>query len=132
MLSVAPAWGEHGLTARRVALRVYLVATETGYQLMPGGLTRVAGETSGCQNIPCAVSGRRFDSRGSPLRSVIAGSSDQFNFNQGGAPSGASLRIATNANAVTMAVWNGGDSLYLSALDWNGALLTMPRTIAEN
>ncbi len=46
-LSVAPAWGEHGLTARPVALRVYLVATEKGYQLMPGGLTRVASETSG-------------------------------------------------------------------------------------
>ncbi len=47
LLSVAPAWGEHGLTARSVALRVYLVATEKGYQLMPGGLTRVAKETSG-------------------------------------------------------------------------------------
>lgn len=47
MLSVAPAWGEHGLTARSVALRVYLVATAQGYQLMPGGLTRVAKETSG-------------------------------------------------------------------------------------
>jgi len=47
VLSVAPAWGDHGLTARPVALRVYLVATENGYQLMPGGLTRVASETSG-------------------------------------------------------------------------------------
>jgi uncharacterized circularly permuted ATP-grasp superfamily protein/uncharacterized alpha-E superfamily protein len=47
VLSVAPAWGEQGLTARPVALRVYLVATEGGWQLMPGGLTRVASESSG-------------------------------------------------------------------------------------
>ncbi|NBV22410.1 MAG: hypothetical protein EBS05_10905 [Proteobacteria bacterium] len=47
VLSVAPAWGEHGLTARPVTVRVYLVATEKGYQLMPGGLTRVASEASG-------------------------------------------------------------------------------------
>jgi len=47
VLSSAPAWGEQGLTSRPVALRVYLVATDKGYQLMPGGLTRVASETSG-------------------------------------------------------------------------------------
>ena len=47
VLSVAPAWGEHGLSARPVTVRVYLVATEKGYQLMPGGLTRVASESSG-------------------------------------------------------------------------------------
>ena len=43
-LSTAPALGEDGinLAPRRVTLRVYLVATETGYSVMPGGLTRVA------------------------------------------------------------------------------------------
>ena len=45
-LSTAPALGEDGLslTPRRVTLRVYLVATEKGYSVMPGGLTRVAPE----------------------------------------------------------------------------------------
>ncbi len=43
-LSSAPALGEDGLglAPRRVTLRVYLVATENGYSVMPGGLTRVA------------------------------------------------------------------------------------------
>ena len=43
-LSTAPALGEDGvnLSPRRVTLRVYVVATETGYSVMPGGLTRVA------------------------------------------------------------------------------------------
>jgi len=43
-LSSAPSLGEDGvsLAPRRVALRVYLVATENGYTVMPGGLTRVA------------------------------------------------------------------------------------------
>lgn len=47
VLSVAPAWSERGLTARAISLRVYLVATKDGYQLMPGGLTRVAGANGG-------------------------------------------------------------------------------------
>lgn len=46
-MSMAPCWGERGLTARPVTLRVYLVATEDGYKLMPGGLTRVANEEGG-------------------------------------------------------------------------------------
>ncbi len=43
-LSTAPALAEDGvgLAPRRVTLRVYLVATENGYTVMPGGLTRVA------------------------------------------------------------------------------------------
>jgi uncharacterized circularly permuted ATP-grasp superfamily protein/uncharacterized alpha-E superfamily protein len=43
-LSSAPALAEDGasLAPRRVSLRVYLVATESGYVVMPGGLTRVA------------------------------------------------------------------------------------------
>jgi len=43
-LSTAPALAEDGinLASRRVTLRVYLVATEDGYSVMPGGLTRVA------------------------------------------------------------------------------------------
>ncbi len=43
-LSTAPTWTEHGLQPRPVGLRVYLVATENGYEVMPGGLTRVAPE----------------------------------------------------------------------------------------
>jgi uncharacterized circularly permuted ATP-grasp superfamily protein/uncharacterized alpha-E superfamily protein len=43
-LSTAPALGADAvsLLPRRVTLRVYLVATENGYSVMPGGLTRVA------------------------------------------------------------------------------------------
>ncbi len=46
-LSCAPSWSDAGLQPRRVALRAYLVATEGGYRVMPGGLTRVATESSG-------------------------------------------------------------------------------------
>ena len=46
-LSSAPSWSDAGLNPRRVALRAYLVATEGGYKVMPGGLTRVATESSG-------------------------------------------------------------------------------------
>ncbi len=46
-LSNAPSWSDAGLKPRRVALRAYLVATEGGYKVMPGGLTRVATESSG-------------------------------------------------------------------------------------
>src|SRR6185295_19871875 len=35
--------GEH-LSARTVGLRVFAVATPNGYRVMPGGLTRVAGD----------------------------------------------------------------------------------------
>ncbi len=46
-LSTAPAWETNGLVARPVALRVYVVAGENGYQVMPGGLTRVASPDAG-------------------------------------------------------------------------------------
>jgi len=41
-LSTAPALDGGRLVPRPVALRVYLVATENGYAVMPGGLSRVA------------------------------------------------------------------------------------------
>ncbi|HEX3717186.1 MAG TPA: circularly permuted type 2 ATP-grasp protein [Verrucomicrobiae bacterium] len=44
-LSTAPCWGPTGLAPRPVTLRVYLVATDTTYKAMPGGLTRVGGDT---------------------------------------------------------------------------------------
>lgn len=43
--SQAPAWREPakaGLQARSVGLRVYAIATANGYQVMPGGMARVA------------------------------------------------------------------------------------------
>jgi len=41
-LSTAPALDGHKFVPRPVTLRVYLVATEHGYAVMPGGLSRVA------------------------------------------------------------------------------------------
>jgi uncharacterized circularly permuted ATP-grasp superfamily protein/uncharacterized alpha-E superfamily protein len=42
-LSVAPAWSATtSLTAAPITLRVYVAATEKGYEVMPGGLTRIA------------------------------------------------------------------------------------------
>jgi uncharacterized circularly permuted ATP-grasp superfamily protein/uncharacterized alpha-E superfamily protein len=41
-LSTAPALDGNKLVPRPVSLRVYLVATENGYAVMPGGLSRVA------------------------------------------------------------------------------------------
>ncbi|HEV2693285.1 MAG TPA: circularly permuted type 2 ATP-grasp protein, partial [Verrucomicrobiae bacterium] len=46
-LSTAPVWDKDGLVARPVSLRVFLVATENGYRVMPGGLTRVSPDTGG-------------------------------------------------------------------------------------
>ena len=46
-LSVAPAWEKNTLVPQPVGLRVFLAATENGYCVMPGGLTRVAPEVSG-------------------------------------------------------------------------------------
>lgn len=46
-LSNAPAWEKDSLKARPISLRVFLVATENGYRVMPGGLTRVAPEVGG-------------------------------------------------------------------------------------
>lgn len=45
-LSQSPVWGPNGLTARALALRVYAVATSNGYHVMPGGLARIATQTT--------------------------------------------------------------------------------------
>lgn len=41
-LSTAPSWDRSGLVAKRTVVRVYVVATPTGYSVMPGGLARTA------------------------------------------------------------------------------------------
>lgn len=46
-LSTAPSWEKKAMTAKPVGLRVFLVATENGFKVMPGGLTRVAPDVSG-------------------------------------------------------------------------------------
>lgn len=45
--SQVPVWNSdgNGLVARTLGLRVYAVATPEGYQVMPGGLARIAGES---------------------------------------------------------------------------------------
>lgn len=48
-LSQVPAWHHRDplrLTARAVSMRVYAVATPQGYRVLPGGLARIAGDTS--------------------------------------------------------------------------------------
>ena len=45
--STAPVWEKDGLVPRPVGLRVFLVATENGYRVMPGGLTRVSPDAGG-------------------------------------------------------------------------------------
>ena len=45
--STAPMWEKTGLVPRTVELRVFLVATENGYRVMPGGLTRVSPDAGG-------------------------------------------------------------------------------------
>ena len=40
--SSLPVWNGTGVQPRRTVLRVYVVATANGYQVMPGGLTRVS------------------------------------------------------------------------------------------
>jgi uncharacterized circularly permuted ATP-grasp superfamily protein/uncharacterized alpha-E superfamily protein len=48
-LSQAPVWrqnGSMGLSARALAIRVYAVATDQGFRVMPGGLARVATDTA--------------------------------------------------------------------------------------
>ncbi len=47
-LATAPAWAKNSLTAQPVSLRVFLVADgKGGYSVMPGGLVRVAPDSSG-------------------------------------------------------------------------------------
>lgn len=41
-LSQSPVWGANGVAARALAIRVYAVATPNGFQVMPGGLARIA------------------------------------------------------------------------------------------
>lgn len=45
-LSQAPVWNANGLSARALAIRVYAVATPTGFQVMPGGLARIAADSA--------------------------------------------------------------------------------------
>jgi uncharacterized circularly permuted ATP-grasp superfamily protein/uncharacterized alpha-E superfamily protein len=42
VLSTAPSWSGNSLTAAQVSVRMYLVASEGSYKVLPGGLTRVA------------------------------------------------------------------------------------------
>ncbi len=42
-LSRLPVWDGEGVQPHRTVLRVYMVATEDGYTVLPGGLTRVMG-----------------------------------------------------------------------------------------
>jgi len=47
--SQAPVWrsaGAEGFAARALGIRVYAIATETGYRVMPGGLARIAGDAA--------------------------------------------------------------------------------------
>jgi len=52
--SQAPVWrgagasvaGQSGFAARALGIRVYAIATPTGYRVMPGGLARIAGDTA--------------------------------------------------------------------------------------
>ncbi len=45
-LSQSPVWGASGITGRALAIRVYAVATPNGFQVMPGGLARIAGDSA--------------------------------------------------------------------------------------
>lgn len=45
--SVAPAWEDGTLVAKPISLRVFLVATEHGFSVMPGGLTWTAPDIGG-------------------------------------------------------------------------------------
>ncbi len=49
--SQAPVWrngsgGAPGFSARALGIRVYAIATATGYRVMPGGLARIASDTA--------------------------------------------------------------------------------------
>jgi uncharacterized circularly permuted ATP-grasp superfamily protein/uncharacterized alpha-E superfamily protein len=47
--SQAPVWqsaGAQGLSARALGIRVYAIATPTGYRVMPGGLARIASDAA--------------------------------------------------------------------------------------
>jgi len=46
-MSSAPSWNGRELVAKPIGLRVFVVATENGYRVMPGGMTRVAPAVNG-------------------------------------------------------------------------------------
>ncbi len=46
-LATAPSWNGTGMQPKPIALRAYLVATQDGYRVMPGGLARVTPEIAG-------------------------------------------------------------------------------------
>lgn len=46
-LSTAPVWSDDALRAAPIVLRVYVAATENGYAVLPGGLTRVSVQENG-------------------------------------------------------------------------------------
>jgi uncharacterized circularly permuted ATP-grasp superfamily protein/uncharacterized alpha-E superfamily protein len=46
-LSTAPTWENGTLVPKPVSLRVFIVATENGYRVMPGGLTRISPDAGG-------------------------------------------------------------------------------------
>ena len=52
--SITPVWSEGNFAARSLVMRVFAVATDDGFQVMPGGLARIATE-----NQPWAVSFQR-------------------------------------------------------------------------
>ncbi|MFA5256710.1 MAG: circularly permuted type 2 ATP-grasp protein [Opitutales bacterium] len=64
MLSSAtvPALEEHGLAQpRNFLMRVFMVATKNGYEMMPGALTRVAPKSGGCCSVSMAEGGTSKD-----------------------------------------------------------------------
>lgn len=46
-LSTAPSWTGKAISPRPVGLRVYVIATPSGYRVMPGGLSRLVPEPGG-------------------------------------------------------------------------------------
>jgi uncharacterized circularly permuted ATP-grasp superfamily protein/uncharacterized alpha-E superfamily protein len=57
--STVPAWDGTQFVPRPLLLRVYLVATENGYRVMPGGLARIgAGEDSTVVSMQCGGSSK--------------------------------------------------------------------------
>jgi len=43
-MSTTPVWAESGMSARHMVMRVFAVAADKGWQVMPGGLARVSDE----------------------------------------------------------------------------------------
>jgi uncharacterized circularly permuted ATP-grasp superfamily protein/uncharacterized alpha-E superfamily protein len=83
--SQAPVWrgsgalGPPGFEARALGIRVYAIATPSGYRVMPGGLARIAGDTAdivsmqrggGSKDVWVMASDRRLDDVGSSSAAV--------------------------------------------------------------